>query len=664
MKQFLFFLLISCTMFAQDADTVKEIESLEVALENSTGGDRLELLKKLTILTESSTQFNNDSIARETINYAIELDSMRFATEQVMHFINFKNNISGTPEEGITIFNEFMPKTKGYDNKKWLAKVYLELADSYYFSGNIDSAFIYYDKTLEYSAIAKDDFVQGLAKLYIGGAYGQRGDFSEGSKSLQEASKIFIKLKDTSNLISAKNSLSILYSQNNFFKEAEIERNEGMLLSKKIGNYGKLASFSYNTAIDVKKQGLEKERIKHLKDALMYSKKSQFETFYKIPFTSALSIAYSENDSILKAEQVLKQLEIDPNNLSDRNRIYYVDAQKKIAKAKGNLKDALAYGKESLQINTNRNAYEGIQNGSHFLSEVYEALGNKNEAFKHYKTYTKIKDSITGVQKTRSLAYYQTLYETEKRDNTINAQKINLTLLEQKNKTRNQWFLFAAVLVIIGISIFILYKNYKQKLQRRLAVEQLRTKISADLHDDVGSLLTGLSMQTEILAKQVPEDQKYKLERVSKISKDAMLKMRDAVWAMDARKDNWQGLTDRMNEFAIENLALKDIAYTLDIDNIELSKAMQGAVRQNLYLIFKEAIANVLKHSNATKVDVQLKKNKNNFIMHIADNGTSTKKRSKAGQGLTNMTLRASQLLGSLHYKNNDGFQITVAIPS
>ncbi len=664
MKQFLLFLLISSNLFAQDANTDQEITSLRDALENSVGGDRLEQLKKLTKLTEASTIYDHDSIARETINYATSIDSMRFATEQIQGLINYKNNIAGTPEEGIEVFKEFIPLTKGYDNKKWLAKVYLELADSYYFSGKRDSSFIYYDKSLEYSAIAKDDFVQGLAKLYVGGAYGQRGDFSKGSKSLQEASRIFIKLKDTSNLISAKNSLAILYSQNGFFEEAAKERNEGMLLSEKIKNYGKLASFSYNIAIDNKKQGLEKKRIKHLKDALTYSKKSEFETFYKIPFTSALAIAYSENDSILKAEEVLKQLEIDPNNTSDRNRIYYVDAIKEIAKAKGNLKDALSFGKESLQINTDRKSYEGIQYGSYFLSEVYEALGNNNEALRHYKTYTKIKDSITGVQKTRSLAYYQTLYETEKRDNTINAQRTNLTLLEQKNKTRNQLFLFAGTLIALGIFVFILYKNYRQKLQRRLAVEQLRTKISADLHDDVGSLLTGLSMQTELLARQVPQELRFKLERVSKVSKDAMLKMRDAVWAMDARKDNWQSLKDRMNEFASETLPLKDISYTIDVDNIELSKSMQGAVRQNLYLIFKEAIANVLKHSNASKVTITLKRNKSNYSLYISDNGKTNQNLSKAGQGLTNMTLRATQLLGNLQYKNDDGFHIIVNVPS
>lgn len=457
--------------------------------------------------------------------------------------------------------------------------------------------------------------------------------------------------------------MSILYSQNQFYDEAQQERNESMKLIPEndpihLGNH-------INAATDYREQGKNKQYLKALKKGIEVAKKSTYFDFYQPRLYSSLVMAYIKNDSLDAAKRNFAIMESDKEKFAS-GPFYddYLEAKKNIKLASKNYEDALALAQEHLQIKKSKESFVELYNAEKFLAEVYKAKGDENNANIHINNYYKIKDSINNVQKVKSLSYYQTLYETEKRDNTIKEQQKNIALLAIKDKVRNQQLIAVIILTVLGVFFFIFYKNSKQKLQRKIAIERLRTQISADLHDDVGSLLTGLSMQTELLARQVPETQKLKLERVSNISKEAMLKMRDAVWAMDARKDNWQSLTDRMNEFAAETLQIKNIDYSLNTGNVKLSKAMQGAVRQNLYLIFKEALANILKHSNATMVNVEIKKNKNTFILAIADNGSSIKELSKAGQGLTNMTLRATQLSGTLAYKNDNGFMITVTIPA
>lgn len=230
------------------------------------------------------------------------------------------------------------------------------------------------------------------------------------------------------------------------------------------------------------------------------------------------------------------------------------------------------------------------------------------------------------------------------------------------------FFLFS--MNTIGIVAYITIQYFRRKgflaqilaeeERRSAAIERLRVKISSDLHDDVGSILTGLAMQTEILQQGATEDRSQKLQRLGQLSRDAMSRMRDAVWAMDTRKDKWESLQDRMREFAEETLGEKGIDYQIKFENINFQNQLPSEIRQNLYLIFKEAITNVVKHAQASKVNIFLKNVGAAFEMKIKDNGIGRKQNDfqSAGLGLSNMQLRAEQIQANLEFLQKDGFGI------
>ncbi len=226
------------------------------------------------------------------------------------------------------------------------------------------------------------------------------------------------------------------------------------------------------------------------------------------------------------------------------------------------------------------------------------------------------------------------------------------------------WWFWGLCTLSLGLIIYsLLYFYFKQKLEKRLAIEKLRTKISSDLHDDVGSILTGLAMQSEILEYTIDEKNKKKVSRLSQLSRSAMSRMRDAVWTMDARRDNWDALMDRMNEFAFENLEPKGIKHHVVQTGIKPHEKMATELRQHLYLIFKEAITNIVKHSNADEVKVLLKKEKGKFTFSIHDNGTTSQGKSKsAGQGLSNIKMRAGEINAKLDIRQEDGFLIFLEV--
>ncbi len=220
------------------------------------------------------------------------------------------------------------------------------------------------------------------------------------------------------------------------------------------------------------------------------------------------------------------------------------------------------------------------------------------------------------------------------------------------------WFYLLCTLIISGI----IYTVLKYRIEQALKVERLRVKISSDLHDDVGGLLSGLAMQTELLERTADENTKPKLKRIGELSRSAMSRMRDTVWAIDARKDKLENLVDRMNEHAEETLIPKNFSYNVNVENLNLSTNIPTDIRQNLYLIYKEAITNTAKHSNGDHVEVMLKKSGNDFLMRILDNGKVINKNYKTtGQGLSNIKLRAKRIEAVISISTDVGYEIILS---
>tara|TARA_R110000787_G_scaffold85049_2_gene181838 strand:- start:21567 stop:24605 length:3039 start_codon:yes stop_codon:yes gene_type:complete len=221
------------------------------------------------------------------------------------------------------------------------------------------------------------------------------------------------------------------------------------------------------------------------------------------------------------------------------------------------------------------------------------------------------------------------------------------------------WFIGFVCLLIIGI----IYSIFNYRLQQIKAIEGLRTKISSDLHDDVGSLLSGLAMQTEMLEINAREIDKPKLHRITEISREAITKMRDLVWSIDNRRERVLDLIERMNELADEMLLPKNIKYEIDKGNLNVNKKVPIAVKQHLFFIFKESVTNVLRHSNASMVTVIFRNNRGRGYLIIKDNGTESLKNSKTGMGLENMKMRVEKLNGTIRFSNKEGFTISIRIP-
>ncbi|HET8837827.1 MAG TPA: histidine kinase, partial [Flavobacteriaceae bacterium] len=225
---------------------------------------------------------------------------------------------------------------------------------------------------------------------------------------------------------------------------------------------------------------------------------------------------------------------------------------------------------------------------------------------------------------------------------------------------RTFWFKILAFLLLL-LMISVIYFNRLKKIKKEQA---LRTSISSDLHDEVGGLLTGISMRAEILeSTDLPEDmQKDFVKSIAVSSKEAVQAMRDVVWSIDARKDDWDSLLFRLREYGNRLFEDINIHFTLETKGVP-PKTLSQKIRQETYLICKEALNNSAKHASATKVRVEFYFSHHRTKILIADNGKGMDGSETSGQGLKNMNMRAEKIKAKLNIDSSEsGTKITILL--
>ncbi len=222
------------------------------------------------------------------------------------------------------------------------------------------------------------------------------------------------------------------------------------------------------------------------------------------------------------------------------------------------------------------------------------------------------------------------------------------------------WFIGLVLLALSGI----VYSVFRYRLQQILAIERLRTQISSDLHDDVGSMLSGLAMQTELLEATASEKDKKRLHKIGNISRNAVSQMRDLVWSIDSRRETIAHLIERMQELAEELLLSKGITFNINSKGIKnLDKKLPAQTKQDIFLIYKEAINNVVRHSDATQVQIKIVNSLKGCSFTIQDNGSNKETYKSTGFGLSNMKMRARKLKGTLNFHTENGFSVHLDLP-
>jgi signal transduction histidine kinase/streptogramin lyase len=215
------------------------------------------------------------------------------------------------------------------------------------------------------------------------------------------------------------------------------------------------------------------------------------------------------------------------------------------------------------------------------------------------------------------------------------------------------WFKIAAAIIFVATAftlIKIIFERRMQiKFERQGAIERERSRISSDIHDDMGSGLTQIAILSQI-AKRDPalsEQTSSILQRIVSITDDMVNKMGEIIWAVNPSNDSLKNLVAYLHEFTQKYFEDSDIEIRVSITKEIPDQPISAAFRRHLFLIVKESYQNIVKHAVAKKVSVGIQVADQQLCLRIIDDGKGFDSRdslNQPGQGLKNLRLRAHRL--------------------
>ncbi len=247
-----------------------------------------------------------------------------------------------------------------------------------------------------------------------------------------------------------------------------------------------------------------------------------------------------------------------------------------------------------------------------------------------------------------------------------------------------EWMMIGSFIDIIFFSLAIGYRNRKEfdslnlnllnEANKQIALQQLvlekqaeleneRTRIAADMHDDLGS---GLTRITYLSQMAMQNDTQNNLQKIKKTASELVGNMSELIWVMKQENNTLEDLATYIKSYAVEYFENNNIGVSIAIPDSFDGVMVNGNARRNLFLSVKESLHNIVKHAQASQVNIEISMDEHLKIC-IRDNGIgmtqNTPQKTVGGNGLRNMRSRIESMGGTIEITTNNGTQISFKIP-
>jgi two-component system sensor histidine kinase UhpB len=299
-------------------------------------------------------------------------------------------------------------------------------------------------------------------------------------------------------------------------------------------------------------------------------------------------------------------------------------------KEKNRLDSATWYAKKALTEKMIKAYPVALLKAANTLTAIYELQKRPDSTLKYLRIAFSVKDSL--FNRGRTVAVQNIFLKEDEKKRAVRE-------AETKLQNRYRTYLLVALLLISFIIAGVIIRNRRIK-----QLQNMRNSIADDLHDDIGSTLSSISIMSELAKAKSPEASSL-LTAIEESTGTIQENMSDIVWAVNPKNDRFENVLQRMNQFASEILDAKNIE--LDFTShasLSTVKITMGQ-RKNLYLFFKEAINNAAKYSEAKKVSVSISQRDRQVEMNIIDDGKGfDTAKIFGGNGMSTLKKRGAEL--------------------
>lgn len=594
------------------------------------------------------------------------LDSMLWAGQEGLRLSEKSNYISGKAKN-YNIIGIYYAYQSRYDSAaKYFEnalEIFQQLNDSsgisgqlnnigeiYRLLGDYDKTIFYYLKSLELEEQLHNELGIATSLNNIGSFYiNNQPNLNKAKSYLQKSLKVFERIKDSNGQAMVYGNLGELFRHLEKYDSSEVALLKAIALDSANQNLHGLSSDYVNLG-----------NVYHL----MQRSNEAIETYQRsLDLSTEIGELQLQSIALNNIGAVLIER---GNNVAD-------------------LKKAIELTQKSYALAVEIDGPDEKRKALRNFADAYEKLGESKLALDYFKQWQTINDSIFSAEKNEKIVEIETRYQTEKKEQENTKLKAENATKDLELSKKNNFLLTLAIALILFVGGgFIFYQRYKSRKEQELslaiikeredglkavfdATEQERRRIAKDLHDGVGQQMSALKLQWSILSEKMSSASKTAeanlLGQLTKILDAAANDVRNISHQMMPRTLQEKGLAFALNELLKKSFLLTD--FTTDFDTNCEEYRMDEKKELSLYRIAQELLNNVIKHSKANHVSVQLIKSRQWITLIVEDNGIGIANLKSDGIGLLSMNSRISTVNGDINLEPspNSGTVATVRIP-
>ena len=507
---------------------------------------------------------------------------------------------------------------------------------AYYFKGSYDSAAVLYQRSLAKTRATGD--LKALAGLLndIGRLYRKTKDLDRSLSYYDEALNIYRNLKNEDGIATILNESGVVFEYKGDYPEAISRYKESLAIREKMNDsLGISYSYSFLGGVYNLQKDFDNAK-KHHEYALEIRKKLK-DSFAIVLTLSDMGVMYKDMGQF------------------DQSIDYF------------SLSNAFAEAMRYPQL---------LLENYRTMAELEEKRDRPGQALMYMKRFGALKDSLFNAEKVKQIEELNTKYETEKKEQQLQLQEAQLS---RKNILIFGISLGGLLLIIAGLSIYRRKQvQNKLALQETINIEQEkaaravieaeeneRKRIAAELHDGVGQMMSAAKMNLSVFESELPfadDAQKKSFENVINLVDLSCKEVRSVSHQMMPNALLKKGLADAIREF-IDRIDHRVIQVSLHAEG--LREKLDANTETVLYRVIQECVNNVLKHAQASRLDISLIKDTDGISVTIEDNGKgfdASKIKDAEGIGVKNIRSRVQFLKGTVEFDSSPGQGTLVAI--
>lgn len=518
-------------------------------------------------------------------------------------------------ERALHFFMESLAISEAIHDISGKARILMSIGEVYRKTNRTSNALEYYEKSLAMSQAIRDDWQFALTLRKIAFVYHHVYEYEKAAHYLKKSMALCKKIGDMDGYSECLTVLSVMNFPLKNYAASEKSLLECLAINERYGF--------------------------HFRDGDLLLHLAEIQWLHQ---NDTAALRY-----LLKAQADFPQdQELQGRLLSLMAKIYL---------EQGKTKTALLYGSESLKLALRHRHYENAVSTAKILKRIYEKNRDYPNAYEVTDLINRLNDSLYDSKHQLSAvrSQYRSEYQMKAVSDSLNVLREKAFLQSRlSDEQKNRYLLILSFTIAILLSWLALQKFRQSQKQKVVA---LRNEIANDIHDEIGASISSIKLSAGFGSRSAsPQEQEHVLKNIEQTSLEISRSISDIIWSIKPGNDDFILMLDKMQRFGQDLCRHAGIAFSFRYNQIEADPIFTYMERKHIYLIYREALHNAVRHSGAKQITTQVSFHDKVFKLKISDNGCGfDTAQATTGNGQLSMKERAAAIGGSLHIVSEKG---------